>query len=297
MLAGASINTRREISGEARRHLVWGLQDALLRSDTSGSALDGLGYLAEAENENYGNNATGVFTEAFHPRHSQMPLVLARRLVVLRSFMLPSGSESRILVGLEACETALRRTLTIALTPSSGGQPPGAMPTMTYGEIWQYQRDILSLIKDATGDVREDVHRRAKKLLPAAAENLVSQGTLDQAVETLKEVLNRLLDGDFEFDAPDVAEALWRGKENLRQIVEAQPDLAPHLDRLARMRERLNAAPYTVRLRQLVGGWSFLDDEGDNAVSRFERHSTRIDELAQHACTDPSPLDDDSFEW
>ena len=296
-LTNSPLDTRAEISGDARRNLVWGLQEMLLRSDTSEPALRGLGGLAEAENENYGNNATGVFLDAFHPRHSQMPLALALRLAVLRSFMLTSDPESRVLVGLQACEAALRRTFTFSLTPSSGGQPPGTMPTMTYGEIWQYQRDVLDLIKEATESTREPVRRRAKELLPAAAENLVSQGTLGQAVQALEEALNRLLNGDFEFDARDVAEALWRGEKNLQRIVETQPELTPHLDRLAQLRERLNAAPYPVRLRHLVGGWSFLDDEGDNADSRFERQSARIDELARDACSEPSPLDNESVEW
>ena len=296
-LAEAPLDTRVAISGDARRNLVWGLQEMLLRSDTSESALCGLGELAEVENEDYGSNATGVFSKAFHPLQSQMPLVFTRRLAVLRSFMSPSGPESRILVGLKACEAALLRSFTMLLTPSSGGQPPGTMPTMTYGEIWQYQRDVLGLVKEATGDARERVRRRAKELLPAATENLVSQGTLNQAVEALEEVVSRLLDGDFEFDASDVADTLWRGKENLQNIVEGQPDLAPYLDRLAQARERLNAAPYPVRLRQLVGGWSFLDEEDDSAGSNFERQTARIEELSRDACAEPSPLDDGSVEW
>ena len=81
------------------------------------------------------------------------------------------------------------------------------MPTTTWVEYWQYQREVLGLIQEATNDARETVRRRAKDLLPAAAENLVAQGTLDQAVEALEEVLNRLLEGDFEFDARDVAAA------------------------------------------------------------------------------------------
>lgn len=296
-LAGAPLDIRLEILGDARRDLVWGLEQMLFRSDMSEPALRGLGDLAEAENENYGNNATGIFSSAFHPHHSQMPLVLARRLAVLRSFMSSSGPESRTLVGLEACKVALRRSITISLTPSSGGQPPGTMPTMTYGEIWQYLREVLNLIKEATGDARERVRRRAKELLPAAAEDLVSQGTLDQAVEALEEMLNSLLDGDFEFDASDVADALWRGRENLQKLVEVRPDLAPYLDRLARARERLDEAPYEVRLRRLVAGWSFVDEEGETATSGYERQSARIDELAQDACADRSLLDDDSVEW
>lgn len=296
-LADAPLPTRLKISGNTRRDFVWGLQEMLLRTDTSKDALRGLGELAEAENENYNSNATGVFSEAFHPRHPQMPLSHARRLVILRSFMSSGGRESRILVGLHACEAALRRSFTVRLVSSSGSRPPGTMPTMTWQEYWQYQREILGLIREATNHGREAVRRRAKNLLPAAAENLVAQGTLEQAIDALEETLDRLLDGDFEFHGRDVAEALWRGQKNLQQIVEAQPDQAPCLDRFAHARERLNSAPYSVRLRQLVGGWSFLDEEGDSAHSYFERHSARIEELAKVACADPSLLDDDTVEW
>ena len=299
-LATVPLETRTKMSGNARRELVWGLQEMLLRSDTSEPALRSLGALAEAENESYGNNATGVFAIAFHPLHSQMPLAVARRLAVLRSFMSPSAPESRTLVGLDACEAALQRSFVINLTRSSGSRPPGAVPTMTFGEAWQYQRDVLNIIKEATGDTRERPRRRAKQILPAAAENLVSQGTLDQAVETLEDTLNRLIDGDLEFDASKVANAIWRAKENLRRLADSPSDLAPFLDRLAQASERLNAASYPVRLRLLVEDWSFLgerDEEGDEVESRFERQSARIDELARDACAEPSPLDDDSIEW
>ena len=60
-LADAPLPTRLEISGDARRDLVWGFEQMLIRTDTSESALRGLGELAEAENENYGNNAAGVY--------------------------------------------------------------------------------------------------------------------------------------------------------------------------------------------------------------------------------------------
>ena len=296
-LADAPLTTRLEISGNARRDLVWGLQQMLLRTDTSEPALRGLGELAEGENENYGNNATGLFSDAFHPRHSQMPLTLARRLVVLRSFMSSGARESRILVGLQACEAALRRTFTLTLAPSGGSRPPGTMPTTTYNEYWQYQRDILGLIREVTNDRREVPRRRAKDLLPAAAENLVAQGTLEQAVEALEEALDGLLDGDLEFDARELAEALWRGQNDLQKIVEVQPDLAPYLDRFAHARERLDSPPYSVRLRQLVGGWLHLDEEGDTSLSHFDRQSAKIEELARDACSHPSPLEDDSVEW
>ena len=211
--------------------------------------------------------------------------------------MSSAGRESRILVGLQACEAALRRTFTITLVPTGGSRPPGTMPTMTWGEYWQYQREVLALIQEATNDPREAVRRRAKVLLPAAAENLVAQGTLGQAAEALEEVLSRLLGGDLEFDASGVAEAFWRGQKNLEKIVEELPDLVPYLDRFAQVRERLKAAPYSVRLRQLVGGWSSIDEEGDTPLSRFEQQSARIEELARDACADPSRLDDDSVEW
>lgn len=171
------------------------------------------------------------------------------------------------------------------------------MPTMTYGEIWQYQRDILNFIKHATGDAREGVRHRAKKLLPAAAQVLIWQGTLDEDVGTLEQVLDELLDGDFELDANDVASAIWRAKENLQRIVEVRPDQAPYLDRLVQARQRLEAAPYSVRLRWLVGGWSFLDEAGDDAHSRIELQTLRIEELARDACAEPSPLDQDAIEW
>ncbi len=296
-LAGTPIERRRDISGSARRDIVWGLQEMLLRRDTSEAALCALGELAEAENEDFGNNATGIFTLAFHPHNSQMPLALSRRLTTLRTFLSSTESDGRGKIALEACDTALRRTITMPLTPSTGNEPSGTLPTMTYGEYWAYKREILQLLIAATEDARDAVRRKAKAVLPSAAEALVAQGTLDEALSAFDTVLEQLLEEDYEFDVSVFGEALWRADTNLQVLIEAQPEMRRYRQRLAQQIEQLDRAPFSIRLRQHVGGWSFHDRGGDFGVSSLDRQAERIGELAQSVCAQPNLLDDKLSSW
>src|SRR5258708_33189385 len=85
-LRGTSRQERLVISDEPRRELMWALEQLLFRASTSRRALKLIWLLAEAESEKWGNNATGVLSECFHPLHSQMPLLLYERLDALREF-------------------------------------------------------------------------------------------------------------------------------------------------------------------------------------------------------------------
>lgn len=67
VLQGASVEQRQTIADDARRHIIRAIEEMLFRDRTSEAALRSLILLAEAENETWSNNATGVAKEAFFP--------------------------------------------------------------------------------------------------------------------------------------------------------------------------------------------------------------------------------------
>src|SRR5262249_10341946 len=83
-LLHSSKEERLAIAGSQRRELMWALEQLLFRAQTSRGALRLLSLLAEAENEPYANNATGVLAACLHPGHPQMPLSLRERLALSR---------------------------------------------------------------------------------------------------------------------------------------------------------------------------------------------------------------------
>src|SRR5207245_1003480 len=119
-----------------RREIMWALDELLFRDPTSARALRALVRLAEAENETYGNNATGVFAEAFHYNHPQLPLSLGERLAILRECSVEGAPRERRLVAVKAIETGLRQSASVMLRRGGGGIPLDARPRMTWGEVW-----------------------------------------------------------------------------------------------------------------------------------------------------------------
>ncbi len=77
-ISAIDLEARAAIRGTDRGNLVWAVQDLMYALPSSEIALRVMGFLAEAESENLGNNSEGLFCEAFRALHPQFPLPLAR---------------------------------------------------------------------------------------------------------------------------------------------------------------------------------------------------------------------------
>jgi hypothetical protein len=95
------------IAGDTRRTIVSTLEHLVLRSATFMGAARLLLALAEAENESWGNNATGVFVELFHWRHPEVAASYSDRLAVLQESARASVARRRALVA-RACAESCR---------------------------------------------------------------------------------------------------------------------------------------------------------------------------------------------
>ena len=114
LTSGLQNSTKEErlaIRGDQRRELVRTLEQLLFRAPTSLGAMRLVWLLAEAENENYGNSATGILKECFHPLHPQMPLSLQERLEFLREYTAKGISKEGRLIAIEAINVALDGTM------------------------------------------------------------------------------------------------------------------------------------------------------------------------------------------
>jgi hypothetical protein len=181
-LQNSSREERLAIRGNQRRELVRTLEQLLFRSTTSHGAMRLMWLLAEAENEDYSNNATGILAECFHPLHLQMPLSLQDRLELLREFTSEKISKEGKLVAIDAIRISLRHTASFLVRHGTGLDLLDARPVYTYREVYDYRRDLVDLlISLSMGE--DEVAVRALSELPQMIVELGIQARPEEALD------------------------------------------------------------------------------------------------------------------
>jgi hypothetical protein len=150
-LTSSELNAARD----GRRYLVWSLEKLVFRNRTFDRSARMLLKLAKAENENYGNNASGIFKQLF-----QLHLCGTEADPAARLRVLDDGLKSSDRVELGICLDALSHMLNSGHYSRSGGaEQIGSADALedwrpkTYGEIRDFYRAaILRLVKIATGE-------------------------------------------------------------------------------------------------------------------------------------------------
>lgn len=135
--------------GPGRRNLVWALEKLVFRQTTFESAARVLLAFAAAENENWGNNATGQFKQLYqlHLGGTETPAIA--RLSVIDD-AINSNVREKQRVAVVALEHALN---THNFTRTGGAERQGSGPALTdwrpknWGEIRDYYRAVLERLK------------------------------------------------------------------------------------------------------------------------------------------------------
>lgn len=134
---------------EGRRHTVWALEKLSFRKETFAEAAMLLLKLGAAENENWGNNATGQFKSLFKLQLSGTEAEPSLKLEVL-----DQGLKSPELKIRKLCVDALESMLTTHHFSRSGGQdqigysqPLTDWHPTTYAEIFDYYRSALNRLE------------------------------------------------------------------------------------------------------------------------------------------------------
>src|SRR5262249_50735791 len=123
--------------------------------------------LAEAENETYGNSATGVLTECLAPLHPQVPLPLYERVELLREVLSEGASEQDKLFVIQVVKGALDHKEVFHLRHSAGPEPFDSRPITTYGDLANYCRDLVDILF-RLAEERGEGATQALKVLPDA---------------------------------------------------------------------------------------------------------------------------------
>lgn len=299
-----SLDARLAINGNARRDLVWILEELLFRKQSSGTALRCLALLAEAENETWGNNATGVFCEAFQPLHSQMPLPLRERLMILDEMLTETAPLTSRLLGITGADAGLRDRGMQTLRQSGGPDPLDTWPVMTWEEIFDYRESlanrIISHALSSTPELAQVAMGHLAHVLMACAYQLPPE----RAIPYFEQAVEWVLRGQAFLPVADLADAMDRVLESWSErsdredteLAKRQVACIPPLEALS---ERLAQADFATRLRRWAGNWSHsgYEETTDEAGDRISVQDARLKALAAEVIADGSLLSDDLLTW
>ena len=257
-LQNSSREERLAIEGDQRRNLVRALEQLLFRVSTSRGAMRLLWLLAEAENENYGNNATGILAECLLPFQPQMPLPLQERITFLCECSTENISKAGRLVAVEVIRTALSGT-TVQYHHSTGLGLFDTRPVFTYDDLYDYRRDLVDLLLSlAQGP--EDVAVAALGALPRLIAEFGMQARPHEAIDRFRILVDWACAGKPGLDIALLVDALCWLRDVLaerlkkREFPSDRRDACQrHLAMLDQLKATVETANFATRLKRWAG--------------------------------------------
>jgi hypothetical protein len=303
-LAGMNRAERLAIEGQARRDLMWTIEELLFRRKTSSIAMRCLVLLAEMENENDMNSATGVLCECFHPTHCQCPLPLDDRLALLSEILAKNNSIELRQIGLNAIEVGLTGRGSVTLRRSRGLEPLDSRPFMTYGDIYDYSEHLVDLLISLAESEDPVLAEKAKAAMPYSIAALTIQGRPETAVQLFAKAVHWVMTKTVAIPVTGLVDAIRYAQTNL-VVQEGKTDeetiakfhaLGEEMEAMVR---QLENADFPTRLKRWAGNWSRDDHtnvagEGEAPIYRSEKE---LATLAAEVIVNPSLLNVDLQNW
>ncbi len=271
-LSSASLEVLREVSGDARRHLVEALAKVAFVSDTFERGASLMFKLAQAENESWGNNASGMFKALFPVYLGNTEAGFEDRIRVIDDVLKSSGVECQDLALSALLAGAKADGFSRAVGVEIHGVRPALKPWMPSGpgEARQYVRECgsrlakLALAPDERGE-------RARSELAGLFRSYIAAGLLDDVERWVREV--------------SVTYSYW--PEALTTLGDVlQYDIADHPEadvrRVQGLVAELRPSDIASKVRFLITDmpWDYPIDEKLGFEDRRKRQAEVIDELA-----------------
>lgn len=212
---------KNQLDSDARRNLVWALENICHSALAFEDAAKCLAILAVAESENYANNATGLFVQLFHVYLSGTQANLKQRISLLQNLR---NDEIYLPLLVKAIDNAFLtrhfyRSTTNGLSDSYNDYQP------QWGEIYTYWRDCVIVL--------EGILEQDEKLM-GEVQRLVANHIPDLARMGAKDILLDLLDfvgQKCDYDCMPIRDALaqylnlwFDGPEDYRQDYQTMLD-------------------------------------------------------------------------
>lgn len=267
---------RRKVIGALEKIAVW----RGLFSDAAKLLLR----LAEAENETWSNNASGVFVSLFSPAPGvAAPTEVSplERFPILVETIGSEASETRLLA-IRACDEALESDHFSRLgTPHHQGLQQDAqlwMP-MTWKELFDYYRQVWALLCTRQNCLPDDERKKATEVILNRSRGLIRFAALaDMVAETLEEMASKRY--------VTTRELLPRIVDILDVVKTLRPECRARLEQL---RDRLTGHDFSSLLHRYVG-MTVVEDNYDYEGNPVNIGKERIADLARQAVSAPALL-------
>lgn len=270
------------LDGDVRRHLVWALEKIAFRGDTFDVAARLLLALAGAENESYGNNATGIFKALFGILDGATAAGPDQRQRMLDAAIAENNDRQIGIVVDTMIAGARTRGTARFIGPEHHGSRPALMPwrPRIWGEVWDF---IGYYLERLTVLARRDgaIGARAKSGLGSLFRDLILQGR----VADVERVFGDLATGG----------STWPEAQRQLSDVLAYDQKGMPVDEVERVRallERLSPKTLAERIRFLVTEmpWNYPIEERLQHAERTERQKAEVAALAREALDTPQEL-------
>jgi len=274
-----------------RREIVWALEKIAIWRELFCDAARLLLNLGEAENEPFGNNASGVFADLFSPGPGKVAPTEAppeERLPVLKE-ALESSSKERRLLGLKACDKALQTppfTRMVGSEHQGLRKEPNLWMPKTYGELFEAYRKSWHLLVEKLDALKEDERNEGVNVLLRNSRGLISIPDLaDMVLDTLtalstkphvekRNILSTII-GILHYDGKQLQDGIR--------------------NRLEHFKNELTGTGFSALMKRYVA-MDLLEDEFDEEGNPVDKAQEEIEELAQQAISDTSLLEKE-FAW
>jgi hypothetical protein len=270
---------------DGRRSIIWALEKIAIWKDLFCDAARLLLKLAEAENESWSNNATGVFAKLFSPATGEVAPSEAspqERFPVLQEALM-SQSEITREVALKACDAALeaRHFSRTVWAENQGFKPkPKFWMPKTYGEIWDAYRQVWELLRRQLPILSAPQRAQAIKILFDNGLAIASVTNLGLSVlETWKEINEK--GWATKFDTLEHLMLLLRFQRN-----QLQPEVFQAAESL---KDELAGKDFSSILKRYIG-MGLLEDKFDEDGKPNENTAKKISALAQQCFAEPDLL-------
>jgi hypothetical protein len=293
-LSKMSVEARLQLDPDIRRNLVWTIEELLFRARTSAAAMHCLRLLAEAETEQYSNNATHIFEECLYPLHPQLPLTLHDRLSALRGLLTKDATKQHKMMAIKAAASAFNSNQVGHLRRSDGSEPFDAVPAMTYGEVYDYLQAILNELQQLMEDRDEEVRTKAGEGLVQALGEFTIRARPDVGAKMLEDIAPQVTARVVPIRVEDYIDALHFAK---RGLTAQGPRLDKELARVSRLIELIETGSFDTRLRRWVGTWDYGEQELDEKGEPVFHGELETRKLAQAAAADRNTISEDLFQW
>jgi len=204
------------ISGDVRRNLVWALEKLCFHGSSFEEAANSLLLLASAENESWGNNATGQFKQLFRTFLSGTEAPPTLRMKVIDS-ALGSDRDSVRKLAVEALEEVIDThggSRMIGAEYQGSREPLKEWRPKVWGEVFEYWNDALQRLCNLVVE-RDSLAPVAKKAIARHIRGLMQNGRVDSLDIAIRKIV--------ESEGPLWVEALDSIKDSLRYEGDQMP--------------------------------------------------------------------------